>query len=262
MPAIAAHYYYGQEIYTKLPKLSRTLVDRNKLAFDLGLQGPDILFYHTPLKRNKVNIYGQDIHNNTARVFFENPINYIRESSDEVAFSYLIGFVCHFALDSYCHKDINKLAPTFKEHIKLETELDRLILLKIGKVKPEKVKRYEYISSNEDIILGMTNIFSELKFEELKTSVESMRFYSRLIHSPYGVKKLLLESLEKAKGKSGSFSYLSMTNRKYEEYVPLAEKIMLMWDEAIIFGVKIVNNLYNSIVNGEELIKNFDKNFE
>ncbi len=45
MPGPYAHYYFGERVRETLPSWSRDIVDREPLAFYIGLQGPDFLFY-------------------------------------------------------------------------------------------------------------------------------------------------------------------------------------------------------------------------
>lgn len=262
MPAIAAHYYYGQDIYKRLPEDIKAIVNVNKQAFDIGLQGADIFFYYQPLRRHVVNIYGHVLHSKSAKDFFEHAVEYLKGSEDLSAFSYLIGYACHFALDSECHGVINQLAPSVTEHLMLETELDRLALLDRVKLPPEEVRRYEYINATDETVVAMTNVFEGRTFEEIRDSLESMRFYSKIIHSPKGIKQGLLSKLERFVSKSGNFTCLSMTKKPYVQSVELAKKIYTMWDEALEVGLNLIDNLYETIVFEDRLSPRFDRAFE
>ena len=40
-----AHYYFGERVRETLPPWSREIVDREPMAFHIGLRGPDFFFY-------------------------------------------------------------------------------------------------------------------------------------------------------------------------------------------------------------------------
>lgn len=62
MPSTYAHYRMGQEVYKSLPALARTTINNHKELYDIGLHGPDILFYYQPLAVCAVNKQGYDMH--------------------------------------------------------------------------------------------------------------------------------------------------------------------------------------------------------
>ena len=49
------------------------------------------------------------------------------------AYAYLLGFLCHFALDAACHGYIeNKIAVSHVTHTEIESEFDRFLLERQG----------------------------------------------------------------------------------------------------------------------------------
>lgn len=48
MPSTYAHYRLGQEVLKNLPAKEKRLIEQHKELFDIGLHGPDILFYYKP----------------------------------------------------------------------------------------------------------------------------------------------------------------------------------------------------------------------
>ena len=70
MPGITAHYIFGQKVLDKYPKEIKNIVIENKDLFNIGLQGPDILFYYKPLKSNNVTKFGNDMHDEKGSIFF------------------------------------------------------------------------------------------------------------------------------------------------------------------------------------------------
>ena len=80
MPSTYAHYRMGQEVYRNLTGKPKQIIEKYKELYDIGLHGPDILFYYVPFRKNKVNELGNQIHEEEAFGFFEN----CREAAQKV----------------------------------------------------------------------------------------------------------------------------------------------------------------------------------
>ena len=141
MPALYAHYRFGEEILKNLPQCFATHVENYPEAFALGTQGPDILFYHRPMKKNEIRSYGTHLHALSAEAFYLDMAKLLLENSqaetkesilqDNGAFSaYVLGFLCHFFLDVSCHKYIDDNSSDKLSHGKIESEFDKFLLKK------------------------------------------------------------------------------------------------------------------------------------
>ena len=132
MPTTYAHDLFGKKIYHKLPKEMQMVIQRNVNLYRIGLHGPDILFYH--MLKPKVSTTGIRMHKEKAAPFFERGMAIVRETHDEKLLAYLLGFGCHYLLDSACHPYIEDMAA--KEvitHTLLEKEFDRTLMLETHK---------------------------------------------------------------------------------------------------------------------------------
>ena len=155
MPAIAAHYLFGQEVYKRLIQKNRkdiiALLRKHKPDYNLGLQGPDPLMYNKPtVKHNPVFACSKRIHEEPANLFFRNAAHHIRETRDIRAFVYAMGFVNHYVLDRESHSVVNELAPDISGHMKLETELDRELLLREILDRDAKHRKEKYIQKHKE----------------------------------------------------------------------------------------------------------------
>lgn len=138
MPSNYAHYRFGAAMLSAMPGDIRQTVKRFRRLYDVGLHGPDILFYYNPLWRTKLGSLGKRIHQQSGKEFFGRVCRGIRLGPTREAEAYLYGLLCHYAVDSVCHpfvweQDKNGIA----EHIELETEFDRFLLDMDGKIPPE-----------------------------------------------------------------------------------------------------------------------------
>ena len=66
MPATYTHFRFGQDVKQRLPKGIRKIVDLHEDLFDIGLYGPDILFYYHGAVANPVSLTGFRMHKRNA----------------------------------------------------------------------------------------------------------------------------------------------------------------------------------------------------
>lgn len=143
MPGFVTHYLYGVDVYKSLNNSAlKEIIHSYPAAYKLGLQGPDIFFYHIPfLKHNDCRNIGSYMHEHNMKSFFENGLKNIpkRKTSRErkLAISYLCGMLCHYTLDYHLHPYVYSKSQYKKDknnrlfigyHLALEMEMDRLLL--------------------------------------------------------------------------------------------------------------------------------------
>ncbi len=144
MPALYTHLRFGKEVTQALPTAYQTVLEKYPEAFALGTQGPDILFYHHPMKKNEIRTFGTTLHTYSGEQFFLEQGEKLLEKgsslSAETLFTengalsaYLCGFLCHFTLDTICHPFIDENSSDKITHGKIESELDKFWLREDGK---------------------------------------------------------------------------------------------------------------------------------
>lgn len=134
MPDVALHAAFGREVRAALPEEIRgVLAD---VPYTFAQFGPDIWFMYQPWKRRE----GRGRHMHTTR-----PGEFLMALADRAKgdppspemFSYLSGFLCHYALDSTTHPYIIHLTeerhPLPRSHMSFEHSLDILELRRAGK---------------------------------------------------------------------------------------------------------------------------------
>ena len=71
MPSMYAHQKFGNDVLCLLPKEVRERIAEQEDLYHIGLQGPDIFFYHKPLSWGEIPQYGNHLHDLTGHVFWE-----------------------------------------------------------------------------------------------------------------------------------------------------------------------------------------------
>ena len=139
MPAAYAHMVFGKEVTAILPLSAQGSINRYPELFGIGLQGPDILFYYHPSDTQAYVLYGHNIHKRPAADFFRYALDQLEKMKGlekEKATAYLMGFLCHFILDSNCHPIVRKhTIPGEASHRQIEREFDRFLMEK-DKIRP------------------------------------------------------------------------------------------------------------------------------
>ena len=123
MPALYAHKRFGEEVIANLPPSFADIIQKYPTAFYLGTQGPDILFYHQPIRKNPIKTKGMDTHLTSADGFFITQAKRLLNDKDEkngayvqnkdgkylpnsAYAAYIMGFICHFTLDVHVHPHV------------------------------------------------------------------------------------------------------------------------------------------------------------
>ena len=58
MPSTYAHRCFGADVLTQLPEALQKKIEPYRALYDIGLHGPDLLFYYKALQSNPVNRLG------------------------------------------------------------------------------------------------------------------------------------------------------------------------------------------------------------
>lgn len=125
MPDIVMHYGFGQEVLAGLPEEIRSAIGKD--VYDFALYGPDVWFMYSIGKVRQGR--GRRMHTTRTGDFLTGLAVQARTGkSRKEMFSYLAGFLCHYALDSVTHPYIiwrtTETWPTKRAHRDLEHALD------------------------------------------------------------------------------------------------------------------------------------------
>ncbi|MDF2987296.1 MAG: hypothetical protein K0R50_2806 [Eubacterium sp.] len=264
MPSVAAHYFFGQEVVSRVRAKSLNtaeLIEKHKEVYNLGLQGPDLLFYFKPYYQNKINELGQVIHSSPAVYLIERAARNIKEAECNEALAYLLGFACHFVLDSRMHGEINKLAPTSRKHLLLEAEMDRQIIQNFYLENANSFKRHLLVKNDIKKMDYLKQIYPEIKPSEIKKCAKSFIFYLKLLTCKTNSKKRMLEMAEALVCKDSPFTAMIVSNNVNEFFRP-AEHLCVKLESTISEGAFAVENIYEHIIKSKPLHYMFNKNFE
>ena len=261
MPASYTHYSFGHTVLEKLPQRLKDTIIPNKEAYYIGLNGPDILFYYKPLFKNEINRYGHRLHDEKAYGFLERGKRYIEESKDEVCLSYILGFVCHFVLDSSCHPFIEEaMKESNISHAEIEAELDGA-LMRRNNLSPQRHSAGAHIIPNRVIATHIANFYDNVNGKEIYKCLKSVRFYNKLLLCPNGIKRRFIKGLlGLIKGGEG-FSCMIINVEPNRKCIDINKKLLELYEKAVDEAVHRVEEYYNAIKNNDNLGEFFNRNF-
>ena len=262
MPTTYAHDRFGREVWKKLPKDLRETVKKYKKLYLIGLHGPDIFFYYHPLMQNPISECGSRLHRQTAAEFFRERISVYQENPDDALRVYLLGYACHFLLDSTCHPYINAVVEqTGISHAEIETHLDRE-LMEMDRKDPF---RYEpaapicpYTKGNRVI----QRCFPRLSQAEIAECLKGMKFYTHLPICRNGIKRAALLGALKLCGQYESMEGQIMRKHPNPKCAAATKNLLVLYRKALDEAPGELEGLNEAIVNGVPLSGRFQRNFE
>ncbi len=261
MPGFITHLSFGEQSqsFIESPE-TKSIIDHHYTSYCLGLQGPDIFFYHIPAYLFYKHNIGNVMHRNSVMLFFENLFN-ARNTFDtphnrRICDAYIMGFMGHYALDINCHPYIyfksdhfNNLnrggAYDFGKHVSLETDIDHLVLEHYKCLLPSEFDYAAAVcpSKNEQSVISLllyiaiNETFPEykLKLKTIQGAIKSFIKLNHMMHDPKGKKKKAVRRIEQIFFKCAVISSMipSDTIIKYQDPCNLEKKTWHNpWDES------------------------------
>ena len=187
MPSIYAHYRFGAQMIAKMPPEIRRTVARFRQLYDMGLHGPDILYYQSLLPGGKLR---DKFHAQTGKVFFERACRNIRLNPSEGAMAYLYGVLAHYALDSLSYPFIHRMAE--QENLSEEliaTEFDRYLLCLDGRKPPHLQDLSGHMKLTPGECGTVAAFYPNIRPGAVSSSVEHMAAVTRLLAMPQGTRR-------------------------------------------------------------------------
>lgn len=262
MPAIYAHNQFGNRVLQKLDEKKRTLILKYLRQFRIGLQGPDYLFFYKPLSKNPVSQIGYQIHRRPAKEFIEYARNVIRENgTDSPEYAYILGFICHFSLDSECHPFVAaEIERTGVGHIEIESEFEKFLMRKNGE-NPLAYPVGKTFPTDKETAACIAKFYEGVEADEAFKALKSMRRYKSILVAPGKVKRTVLDTGMKLTGQyealQGHLLKPADNPRCKESNRGLYER----FQNAVPVAEQLIQN-FDVYLNGERLSSRFDRNFE
>lgn len=263
MPSTYAHYRFGKQVLARLPEETRRIVQAHRALYDIGLQGPDILFHYKAFSHNPVNRLGHAMHDWSGRRFFGAIEG---KAGSDAAKAYLWGLICHFSLDSVCHGTVNRVVEaTGIGHFDVETEYERALMLQDGR-NPFKHKPAAHFAPNETLGQVMADFFG-ITSEQALTAVRSMKRNINLLVVRNPVWRFFIETVLKATRQNALYGLvvkkevnkaLEASTAQLMQLGALAEDVALRLIQAQVRGALLSDAQMKLDFNSREVLNEED----
>ncbi len=200
MPSDYTHLHFGKKAIHLLPDTLRRAAQNHKDLYEIGLQGPDILFFYQPLKKCEVNQTGYAMHEVSAKEFFYPAREILENASDrDAALSYLAGFLGHYSLDHTCHGYIeNKMRVSGLTHGEVEKEFDRYLMVLDQKAGQELDSAASIVASKKNAAV-IADFFPTVSEDLILKALKSMHFLTDML-SGKGIRRPIVNAALKLSG--------------------------------------------------------------
>lgn len=261
MPSVYAHYRFGCDIYELLPVRLKSLIDRHRDLYNIGLQGPDILFFYLPVCYNHVNQLGTWLHHQPGRDFFQTAVQIIRNRhKKQASMAYLCGFACHYALDLVCHPYIvDQVQRHSLNHSAIEGAFERTLIVEDQLPLDTLVTDSIHPSLQTAGIIQQfyTGVSTKQIFQSLKIMIwcnDGLRMKDNLL------KKAIFLVLRMV-GKYESIAGMVITPAPRPEFSESDFELRRLYESAKPVAVRLITELLASVHTGQKLSNQFDSTF-
>ena len=262
MPTTYTHDLFGKKVYHRFSKEMQQVIRTHKDLYRIGLHGPDIFFYH--LFYRKMYQYGIRMHHQTAAPFFEKALEKVRTEQDFALLAYLLGFGCHYLLDTACHPYINEVAAKgWISHTLLEKELDRTLMLETGK-DPRRYYPSDGIVPEKAYGKIIQKAFPCFSWQSIVVSLRMMKWLTNaMVCDDGGKRRKRVKSISRILGKKNQSAILDylMTPVPVEESRPYVAQVQELYRQTLLKAPDFLEELYRLSKKENSLSSEWNRTF-
>lgn len=254
MPSAYAHYRFGEQLLPKLPADIRTLLQRHRRLFDLGLQGPDFFFYYKLGKDTPVRHLARKYHHRTGVEVFSKICEDLGHPTEEER-AYLYGLLGHYCLDAVCHPIVCRVTgEDALTHNAMESEFERFLLEQSGVEKPHGYHRGATLRCSDGGAAVIGRFYPEAEPAQIKSALNTMGVVLGLLTIHPGAKIVLDLMGDPNPG-------LLMHKTPDPVYAGYNRELLDGCHRALLVYPELLRQLHEHMVNGKALGKEFEPIF-
>lgn len=219
MPDVLTHILFAERVKDNLADSNiRHFIHDNFKLFNLGAQGPDILFYYKPWNPYARNVRetGEMMHHRNTAMLFKDAITLLNKSTGsyyEELLVYILGFLCHYYCDKSIHPYVYSMIDsgcynfgdghTKLNHYEIEATMDSRLWYREKGIPSTKVMNSEMINVEHlpDVVAdylsnyiykGLSVIIHDY---EIRKGVRNMVKILEILFDPKNNKKKIINRL-------------------------------------------------------------------
>lgn len=271
MPAFYAHDRFGREVSQRMQGILKETITKYYTQFAIGLQGPDIFFFCRPWC-GRINRYGNHLHHISARPFLYHGQKVIRQTGrDSAQYAYLMGFICHFILDSECHPYVNMVVEeTGIHHLEIEEEFEKY-LLRLDDEDPLAFPMAELVPTDNITAAVIAPFYARgITPSIVRRALKDLRLVKKVFTAPGALKQNAINGIFRLSGHYAGLKGLMNQRIDNPACQTSNNGLMLLYDHAVDLAVEMIESYDDCLMSmtaagrGERLPLDprFDRNFE
>lgn len=263
MPALYAHKRFGDKVVAQLSGEVQEIIKKYPLQFRIGLQGPDPFFFYRPIIKTHVIALANKMHEENADVFFKKARKVVRQKGmNSREYAFILGFICHFALDSECHPYVNEMVEEIGVgHMEIEGEFEKYLLRK-DKKDAFRHPIAKLIPTDIATVKAFKSFFPDISETEVKESLVTYRVIKHVFTTPSKYKQAVINALLRIAGVYKKYYGLMHTYRDNELCKMTNESLEERLNNAVPVAVELILNYDNSMRTGEALTERFKRTYD
>lgn len=250
MPCAYAHKRFADDVLQALPRQTREEILAFRELYDIGLHGPDVLFYHSPLTPSAVTRIGHGTHHISGRDVFAHAAKVLRAHPEPLYRVYVWGYMCHFALDCMCHGYVNRFSKDRGvSHNEIEMEFDRFLTISDG-FDPLRYDTAAHLVPSRRNAAVAAAFFTGVEAKDVMKSLRSMKFCLRTLLAPDMLKRRAILAAFKATGHYKELAGLVMSLEPSPVCRESSQRLLELYKLAVPLAVKLITE-FDRVAEGK-----------
>ena len=249
MPSAYAHYRFGSRLLPTFPGDVRRTIQRFHKMFELGLYGPDIFYYASPLLKTNAGFLGIKYHEQSGKEFFIRVCRMLRLERPEAGISYLYGLLCHYCLDAVMHPFVlEQIADGKITHVQLETEFDRDLLTLDDKTPAHTQDISPRVKLTPGEYDAVAKFYPPASGRDVQSALTAMRRTLQLLTAPAGPRRKMVQTAMTLTGKE--LKGMLMTIEPDPACAHLCEPMMALYQRAEALLPELLQQMLSHMTYG------------
>lgn len=178
-------------------------------------------------------------------------------------YAYLMGFICHFILDSECHPYVEKMiGKTGVQHFEIEEEFEKMLLRMDGK-DPISYPNADLVPTDEETVEAIFPFYHKgMTPEIVEQSLKDLKLVKRLFRQPTAAGQAMINTAMKTLGQYGKMKGLMNQRTDNPLCKETNEGLIQRFDDSVEIAVRMIESFDESLTSQKPLEERFDRTFE
>lgn len=185
----------------------------------------------------------------------------LKSKNKEASLAYMLGFICHFMLDSETHTYVEyQIRKTGISHSELETELDRSLMEADG-LNPLKEDPVKHITHEPETVKVIREFFPDFTEEDIDKTLKDMIFYLRALQATSDVKRAVIKGVLRFTGHYEGMHGLVMEKKVCPLTVESTAQLVKKLNQAVEPTARMIKDYAQYCEEDREINPRFHRTF-